>query len=114
MTTTHPSAPPVPAAQRGGRCWFVSRHVGAIEWAQSKALPVDICVHHLDLARVRANDVVIGMLPVHMAAAVCAKGARYYHLAIDVAAADRGRELSPVELDAAGARLVPIFLSSGH
>ena len=107
-------APVNPASVRGNRTWFISRHVGALEWAKRRQIRVDCCAHHLDIARLQPGDVVIGTLPAHLAAAVCAHGARYVHLAIDVEAFDRGRELSAEELDATGARLVPLFVSAGH
>ena len=104
----------VRAPDRGGRTWFVSRHPGSHDWAVARGLPIDVHVHHLEVARVRRGDVVLGMLPAHLVAAVCRAGAAYYHLAIDAQPSDRGREMSAEELDAAGARLVPIFLSAGN
>lgn len=47
----------------------------------------------------------IGILPVHLAAQLCARGARYLNLSLDLPAAARGRELSAEELDAYGARI---------
>lgn len=85
--------------------WFVSRHPGAIEWARRQNLTVDRWVAHLDLAAVQPGDIVAGTLPVHLAAAVCARGARYLHLSLALPAEWRGRELSAAELERAGARL---------
>lgn len=85
--------------------WFVSRHPGAIEWAKRQGLSVDQLVSHLDVEKVGSGDTVIGTLPVHLAAAVCCKGARYLHLALEVPAEARGRELSADELEAFGARI---------
>ncbi|MDW8324914.1 MAG: CRISPR-associated protein Csx16, partial [Burkholderiales bacterium] len=53
--------------------WFVSRHPGAIKWAARKGIRVDRQVDHLDVDVVQAGDVVIGTLPVHLAAEVCAR-----------------------------------------
>mgnify|MGYP000935171093 CR=1 FL=1 len=47
----------------------------------------------------------LGTLPLHLAAAVCARGCRYLALVVDLPAEARGRELSAAELDAYGARL---------
>lgn len=60
--------------------WFISRHPGAFEWAQEEGIDVDVRVEHLDVARIQAGDVVIGLLPLHLAAAVQRRGARYLHL----------------------------------
>lgn len=87
--------------------YFVSRHAGAIAWARSQALAVDRWMPHLDIDAVRAGDTVAGTLPVHLAAAVCDRGARYLHLSLGLGAQRRGQELTAPELDAAGARLEP-------
>jgi len=85
--------------------FFVSRHPGAIEWSARKQLAVGRFVRHLDVAGIAAGDVVIGTLPVHMAGEVCARGADYLHLALELPAAARGRELDADELERYGARL---------
>ncbi len=85
--------------------WFVSRHPGAVEWAQRHGLRIDRFVPHLDPDAVASGDTVIGTLPVHLAARLCERGANYLHLSLDLPPAWRGRELTADELDAAGARL---------
>ena len=85
--------------------WFVSRHAGAIEWARACSLAVDRWVPHLDADAVQDGDTVVGTLPIHLAAGVCARGARYLHLSLDMPAEQRGLELSAADLTAAGARL---------
>ncbi len=85
--------------------WFVSRHPGAVEWAARHGIAVDRRVEHLDLEEVEPGDTVIGTLPVHLAAEVCARGARYVHLSLDLPPDLRGRELSVDELNACHARL---------
>lgn len=87
--------------------WFISRHPGAVEWAARQKLQVDVVEPHLDLALVQSNDKVIGSLPVNLAAQVCAKGAAYWHLSVELPAELRGRELSADELEQLGARLQP-------
>ena len=66
--------------------WFVSRHPGALEWAQQQGL--------VGLRRVA-----------HLDPALLAPGARCLRLVVDLPAGARGRELSAAELDAYGARL---------
>lgn len=85
--------------------WFVSRHPGAIEWATRQHLQVDRTVPHLDPAQVQPGDTVIGSLPVNLAAQVCAKGASYWHLSVELPAELRGRELSADDLEQLGARV---------
>lgn len=55
--------------------WFVSRHRGAQNWAKIQGINATV-VHHLDANLVRAGDVVMANLPVHLAAEVCPRGAR--------------------------------------
>jgi CRISPR-associated protein Csx16 len=86
--------------------WFVSRHPGAIAWAQSQHLRVDRWVPHLDVADVRDGDVVMGTLPVHLAQQVCARGAAFYFLSVEILASQRGQELSRDEMMAANCSLV--------
>ena len=93
--------------ERPGTAWFVSRHPGAIEWAKRQNLAIDCWVEHLDPAQVKTGDVVIGTLPVNLAADVCTRGARYFHLALNVPAAWRGRELTMDDLQLLAAQIVP-------
>ena len=93
--------------------WFVSRHPGAVEWAKSQGIAVDHWVAHLVLAEIAACDTVIGTLPVQLAAEVCAKGARYLNLSLDLPLNWRGRELSAEELVVAGARLEAFRIFQG-
>jgi CRISPR-associated protein Csx16 len=85
--------------------WFVSRHPGAVAWAARQGLAVDRWVPHLQVEEVQPGDTVAGTLPVQLAADVCARGARYLHLSIDLPAELRGRELDADELAHHGARL---------
>lgn len=87
--------------------WFITRHPGAVDWARRQGLAVDRQLAHLDPAIVEAGDTVIGTLPVHLAACVCERGARYLNLSLDLPAEARGRELSADELERFEARLEP-------
>lgn len=85
--------------------WFVSRHEGARQWLERQGWGVDQQVAHLQPADVAAGDFVYGTLPVQLAAELCERGVRYYHLTLDLPAEARGRELTADELDLYGARL---------
>lgn len=86
--------------------YFVSRHAGAIAWAKKHALAIDAWVEHLDVSQLVAGDCVIGSLPIHLVAEVCARVCTYQHLQFDISAEQRGHELNADELDTLGARLV--------
>lgn len=90
--------------------WFVSRHTGAIEWAKEEGLvPLDqelVETPSIDPEQdVREGDVVMGTLPVHLAAQVCAQGARYLHLAMEIPDQWRDLELTPQQMRSFSARL---------
>lgn len=90
--------------------FFISRHRGAVEWAERQGLQIDRRVVHLDSVEVSPGDTVVGTLPVHLVADICARGARYLHLALDLPEHARGRELTADELDRFGARLDPFLV----
>lgn len=85
--------------------WFVSRHPGALDWAQRSGIAFDRHVTHLDTEDVAVGDTVIGSLPVNLAADVCVRGAEYWNLSLRLAPQDRGRELSAEELQGYDATL---------
>jgi CRISPR-associated protein Csx16 len=85
--------------------YFVSRHPGALDWAQEEGVEVDAVLPHLDASSVKPGDLVIGSLPVNLAAEICARGARYLHLSLDLPANLRGQELDAAQMRACGARI---------
>jgi CRISPR-associated protein Csx16 len=85
--------------------YFISRHPGAIAWAEQQGVSVDQRINHLDIALIQPGDTVIGSLPVNLAAQVCDKGACYVHLSLNVPAHWRGLELSVEQMSECGARL---------
>lgn len=84
--------------------FFISRHPGAVAWAMQQDLHIDRVLPHLDTSLVEAGDTVAGTLPLPLAADVCARGARYLHLAVSLPLALRGQELSADQLSASGAQ----------
>jgi CRISPR-associated protein Csx16 len=85
--------------------YFVTRHPGAVEWAHRKGVDA-LMLNHLDPQRTAPGDIVLGILPVHLVAAINARGARYLHLELDASEKDRGKELNADDLERLGARLV--------
>jgi CRISPR-associated protein Csx16 len=83
---------------------FVTRHSGDINWAKRQVHSVRI-VSHLNPLEVGQGDIVMGTVPVHLAAVVCARGARYFHLSLDIQPEMRGHNLSCEEMIKFGARL---------
>jgi CRISPR-associated protein Csx16 len=93
--------------------YFVTRHAGAVEWATRKGFHDVTIVAHFDPSVVSAGDVVIGILPVHLAAEVCANGGEYHHLMMDLPAEARGRELSADDMESFGASVHKFTVSFG-
>ena len=85
--------------------YFITRHPGAREWAAQEGVRVDEQVDHLDVTLIGPGDLVIGSLPVNLAAEVCARGGRYFHLSLDLPQEWRGRELSAEDMRRLGARI---------
>lgn len=88
----------VAAAQRGPKTVIVTRHAGAVAWLARQGITGPV------IAQAAPEDVrgkvVIGNLPLHLAALAARVGS------IDLpnlAAADRSRDLTPEEMAAAGA-----------
>jgi CRISPR-associated protein Csx16 len=94
--------------------WFVSRHPGAVVWAEQQGLCVDRHASHLSVTHIRQitqGDTVIGTLPIHLAASVCQVGARFINLSLDIPANWRGRELNAEELQVCNARLEAFIIT---
>lgn len=88
--------------------YFVSRHKDAILWAAEMQVKAEkiIRTENLDPAILCEGDEVIGTLPVQMIAEVCARGARYFHLTMEIPAEYRGEELTAQQMKAFNARLL--------
>jgi len=84
---------------------IITRHSGAVEWLRQEA-NVGSDVPDIEGAETVAHlaaipsepTVVVGTLPVHLAAAVCAAGGQYWHLELDVPPELRGAELTAQQM----------------
>ena len=90
---------------------LVSRHAGTLDWFKKKGLAIDEHVVHFDTNALKTGDIVVGVLPIHLAAQVCALGCKYYHLEMEVPLEFRGQELTSDQLDLFGAELVPYSIN---
>ena len=93
--------------------YFVTRHPGAVDWARAQGIEAEARAH-LDVAEVGPGDRVYGILPVSLAGEICARGAHYFHLTLEVPAARRGQELSAADMTAFGARFEEYMVSKRH
>ena len=85
--------------------WFISRHPGALHWMKKNQIHFDEHLTHLQSDMIEPGDKVIGSLPVHLAARVCAAGGQYWNLSLELPEQARGKELTAQELDVYEARL---------
>lgn len=92
--------------------WFVSRHPGAIAWAKYQNLGITHWRTHLAIDEVASGDTVIGTLPVHLAAEVCARKARFFALSLEISADQRGRELSCETMQSLNCSLQEFFVTA--
>jgi CRISPR-associated protein Csx16 len=90
--------------------YAITRHGGALDWIRSR-MAVDVVLAHLDDTPLAIGDVVVGLLPAHMAARLNAQGVRYIHLSMELPAALRGVELSAAQMDACAARLTELHIT---
>ncbi|MDT8321332.1 MAG: CRISPR-associated protein Csx16 [Xanthomonadales bacterium] len=87
------------------RIILVSRHPGARDWLEKQGLKFDRQFEHLEPAAIQPRDAVIGTFPIHLAAALCDRGARVIFLSLDLPPDLRGRELEADQLAACNPRL---------
>ncbi|MBP8053740.1 MAG: CRISPR-associated protein Csx16 [Burkholderiaceae bacterium] len=86
--------------------YFVTRHRGAVTWAAEGGVKArKVLMENFDVAVVQPGDIVMGTLPVHLAARVNARGGHYWHLAMEIPPELRGEELSADDMRACHARL---------
>jgi CRISPR-associated protein Csx16 len=93
---------------------LVTRHPGAVQWIKSQGLHIDCVVPHLDISVINRDDIVVGILPIHLAAQVCSLGAKLLNLSVDIPLAFRGQELTCKQLSELGAKLETYTVTRQH
>lgn len=101
------------SANAGGRVWCVTRHPGALAWLHSEGIRPNRVVAHLEPDDVAPGDVVVGILPLGLAADLSERGVRCLHVNVRLGAADRGRELDAAAMRACGAQLEEFVVHRG-
>ncbi|MEO5365636.1 MAG: CRISPR-associated protein Csx16 [Magnetococcus sp. WYHC-3] len=85
--------------------YLVTRHAGALQWAADQGIAADVLTDHLDPECVQGGDWVLGSMPVNLAARICQRGGRYFHLRLELTRELRGAELTAEQMRACGAVL---------
>lgn len=80
---------------------IVARHAGAVEWLNAHGVSGEV-VSHISDPSILEGRIVVGILPLNLAA----KAAEVWSVDLpNLAAEMRGKELTPVQMDEAGAVL---------
>lgn len=94
------------------KTYIVSRHIGAIKWLNEKGYFGCIILQWEPKYTTLLNcgDIVVGTLPLPMVHDIIQRGATFIHLSLPtIAFGERGNELTPDEMDDAGATLYKIY-----
>lgn len=87
--------------------YLVTRHPGALEWLRQQVSEPVVHLEHLHTVEtIKRGDRVAGNLPIHLVEQICSRGARYFHLQLELPPELRGRELTAEQLNRLNARLV--------
>ncbi len=78
----------------------MSRHPSTINWLTHKLPRVDRVESTLSIESLNGKDCVYGNLTAHLIAQINNKGARYFHVLINIPLELRGEELNSDELSA--------------
>lgn len=98
--------------------YFVTQHEYTRRWTRSTAvrrkLPhaIDLMVERIDPGHLQDGDVVMGTLPMHVAAALESRGIPFWALDLLIPAEKAGRELSATEIASLGATLTRYRVSA--
>lgn len=85
--------------------YILTRHRGAAAWIRSH-VRIDFELSHVeDLSGFNSGDEIYGVFPLHIAASLCAKGVKCFHLEFDIPESLRGTEISESDMDRLNARL---------
>ena len=98
------------AGAAGGRAEekIISRHAGTVAWLRERGVEGEV-IPQLDESTIHEGDILYGVLPVPLIATALERGARVILTVLpQVVFSQRGIELSPAEMDAAGAKLVEV------
>jgi CRISPR-associated protein Csx16 len=90
---------------------IITRHTGLLDWLAARGISGRVITHLADDG-VAPGDIVIGTLPVHLAAKITAIGALYIHVRIDVPERLRGQELDEASLEQLEVSLLPLAVSA--
>jgi putative CRISPR-associated protein (TIGR02620 family) len=87
---------------------IISRHPGLVAWLATKGITGEV-VSHLEGIPSGEPTNFVGILPVQVISDLLNHGHEFVSVILpSIRAEDRGKELSPAEMDSAGARLLRV------
>ncbi len=89
--------------------YLVTRHDGMLEWARRRGFAATV-IAHIDPHEMQPGDAVYGNFPLHIAAALCARGVAVWELVMTLTPEQRGQSLSADDMERAGAHFVRYFV----
>ena len=91
--------------------FIITKHVGAVQWAKNKGIEHDIYLEDLNLIHeLKAGDVVVGTLPIHVVYELNQRDINYLHIALDIPAELNDQALDAAQLEACNARIESYYL----
>ena len=60
--------------------WLATSSLEEIKCISTISANIHVCAIHFDVADIRRGDNIYGVLPVHIAAEICRRGGRYFHV----------------------------------
>lgn len=91
--------------------YFITRHTGALDWAQANGVHFDVHLPHLlNVDELQSEDVIIGTLPINIISQINELGVRYIHLSLDIPPQLRGVELTVEQLNECQATLEEFYV----
>ncbi|AXN53384.1 putative CRISPR-associated protein [Methanobacterium virus Drs3] len=88
---------------------IITRHEGAVAWLKEIKGVTGKVIPHFDEKIEVKNKKVYGTLPVHLINQIIAEGGEFYLINLpSLAFSQRGEELTPSEMEEAGAQLLKI------
>jgi CRISPR-associated protein Csx16 len=84
----------------------ITRHPGAADWVMQQLSHQVQVVSHLAPDEIEPGGAYYGVLPLNLAAAICAQGSVCWVISVNMPPELRGQELSAKQLDELGAELV--------
>jgi len=86
----------------------VTRHEGAIKYLENRGITGEV-IPHLEAENIKKGDQLYGVLPIPFILKAIERGAEVYILVIPwILFTERGKELSPGEMEEAGAKILKI------